>query len=213
MTPVVVEMPPVPREGAAPRTPWYRRDLFRSCKTGEVIEAQPLAYRLRVVGLAVVLAAPLLAASNWLFKTWMPRHYAEIDVLAKTDPVASARQLAESTSLILLAPVLVCVVMALLAVVWTVRILRAGRRPLPGAKMFRRTEVVAGWCARVPAALHGLLLLACLFLVWSSYVGMVVLFWDGYLDKRFEASSKSHSRAPASNIAGVRTLNATGVEP
>ncbi len=213
MTAALVDVPSPPREDEARRAPWYRRDLFRSCKTGEVIEAQPFAYRLRAVVVAVVLAAPLLAASNWLFKTWMPRHYAELDALAKTDPVASARQLAESTSLILLLPVLACVVMALLALVRVVRILRAGRRPLPGAKMFRRTEVVAGWCARVPAALVGLLLLACLFLTWSSYVGVVVFFWDGYLDKQLEVSSKTHSRAPASNIAGVRTLNATGVEP
>jgi len=167
----------------AARMPWYRRDVFRACKTGEVIEAQPFAYRLRVAGFVIAVAAPLLVASNWFFKTWIPHYHAELDQLAKIDPVLSVRKFAEFASLLLLAPVLVCVIVVLVATVRISRVLRAGRWPLPNAKVMRRTEVVAGRCARVPAALAGIWLLACMFAAWSSYVRLVAMFWDGWLDK------------------------------
>ena len=167
----------------AARVPWYRRDVFRACKTGEVIEAQPFAYRLRVAGLVIAVAAPLLVASNWFFKTWISHYHAELDQLAKIDPVLSVRKFAELASLLLLAPVLVCVIVGLVAMVRISRVLRAARWPWPNARVMRRTEVVAGCCARVPAALAGMLLLACMFAAWSSCVRLVAMFWNGWLDK------------------------------
>ena len=192
---------------------WRRRDLFRSCKTGEVIEAQPLADRLRSFGVAVLVAVPLVPASNWFFRTWIPRHYAELDLLAKTDLVSSARKLAEFTSLLLLAPVLTCAIAVMGAMVQVSRVLRAGRWPLRGAKTMRRTEVVGGLCARILAVLVGLLLLACLLVSWSAYVALETMFWNGYFDKRIEVSSKTSLRMAAPKSAHAPGLNAIGVNP
>lgn len=165
--------------------PWYRIDVFRRCKTGEVIEATPwaLAGKLRFVAVGILIGVPAVYAKLWFFNTWIPRYYAELDALAKIDPVASARKLAEFTSMLLLAPVLTAIVVVIPVVVIAYRVVRVGRWPMPGAKVRRRTEVIAGWCARLPALLLGLLLLACMLGVWWSYVRVVAMFWNGYLDK------------------------------
>lgn len=170
----------------ATKQPWFRIDVFRGCKTGEIIEATPrsLAQKLRIVALGALLGVPLVAASQWFFKVWTPRYQAELGALAKTDPVASARKLAEFASLLLLAPVLSCVVVSLVVVIRATRLVRAGRRPLPGDKVRVRTEVVAGWwCVRFPAILWGASALACMLMVWTSYVWLIGFFWNGYLDK------------------------------
>ena len=168
-----------------PEQRWYRGDVLRRCKTGEVIEATPrsLAEKLRIVALGLLTGVPLIVASQWFLKVWTPRYYAGLDALAKTDPVASARKLAEFTSLLLLVPVLLGVGVAIGSVVAASRVVRAGRYPLPGAKVFRRTEVVGGWCARAWAVLLAALLLACMLVAWWSYVRVVAMFWDGYLGK------------------------------
>lgn len=198
------------------KQPWYRIDVFRGCKTGEVIEATPraLAEKLRIVALGVLLGVPAIIASQWFFKVWTPRYYAGLDVLAKTDPVASAHQRAEFASLLLLVPVLFGIAAGIVVTIQAMRLVRAGRRPLPGAKVYRRTEVVAGWwCVRVPAILWGVSVLACVFAMWSSYVWLVVFFWNGYLDKQVSLSSKSHLRTMVSKAAPASEFNAIGVKP
>jgi hypothetical protein len=184
--------------------PWYRIDVLYRCKTGEVIEATPrsLAEKLRIVALGLLTGVPLIVASQWFLKVRMPRYYAGLDALAKTDPVASARKLAEFTSLLLLVPVLLGVGVAIGSVVAASRVVRAGRYPLPGAKVFRRTEVVGGWCARLRTVLLAALLLACALAAWWSYVRVVAMFWNGYLDK---ITAPVHARRshPAVGRSGV----------
>ena len=200
----------------AMKQPWYRIDVLRRCKTGEVIEATPRmrAEKLGVVALGVLLGVPAIVASQWFFKVWTPRYYAGLDVLAKTDPVASAHQRAEFASLLLLVPVLFGIAAGIVVTIQAMRLVRAGRRPLPGAKVYRRTEVVAGWlCVRVPAILWGVSVLACVFAMWSSYVWLVVFFWNGYLDKQVSLSSKSHLRTMVSKVAPASEFNAIGVKP
>ncbi|GAA0717027.1 hypothetical protein [Dokdonella soli] len=199
-------------------TPWYLRrvDLLRSCKTGEVIEAtpQPLSHRLRIAAAGVLIGVPVVLASQWFFKTWVPRYYAELDALSKTDPVFAARKLAEFISLLLLAPVLTCIVAAIAMTVQASRIVRAGRRPLPGAKVRGRTEVVAGWwCVRLPTLLWGSLLLACALWAWWSYVQLASMFWNGYLDKRTEVLSKTSPRAAAQSMHDAPGIPENGVRP
>lgn len=195
---------------------WYLRDVLRSCKTGEVVEAtpQPLAWKVRVAAAGLLLGVPAALGMQWFFKTWVPRYYAELDVLAKVDPVASAREFAEFTPLLLLAPVLACIVVVIAATVQGARIVRAGRRPLPGAKVRRRTEVVAGWwCVRLPALLGCSLLLGCAFWAWSSYVELASMVWNGYLDKQVEVSSNTPSReAPVITPPAPGPIE-NGVEP
>ncbi len=190
----------------APRQPWYRVDLSRGCKTGEVVEPvfQTKAQKLRAVALPLLLGAPVVFASQWFFKTWVPQYCAGLEALAKTDPVESSRNWAEFVSLLLLVPVLTCIGAAIGFAVMASRIVRAGRRPLPGAKVFRRTEVIVGWCARLPALLSGLLLLACMLVVWCSYVRLVAMFWNGYLDKRVMTAAAGRDHAIAEHFAGVR---------
>ena len=194
--------------------PWYLRDVLRSCKTGEVVEATPQALAWRVAAAGLLLGVPAALGMQWFFKSWVPRYYAALDVLAKVDPVASARELAEFTSLLLLAPVLACIVVAIAATVQGARIVRAGRRPLPGAKMRKRTEVVAGWrCVRLPALLGCSLLLGCALWAWSSYVELASMFWNGYLDKQVEVSSNTPSREAPVITAPAPGPIENGVEP
>jgi hypothetical protein len=164
-------------------TPWHRSDLLRGCKTGDVVEPLPSARRWRSLLLGVVLGVPAILAAHWVFTAWVPRRYAALAELATIDPVEGARQLAAFSSWLLFVPVLAATVAGIAGVVIAVRVLRAGRWPLPGATVRRRTEVVAGWCARLPAALLAAVLLACLCVVCSSYVRLVAMFWDGYLDR------------------------------
>ena len=209
-------MTSAPANTPAARTLWYRIDVFRGCKTGEVIEATPrtLAQKLRLAAAGLLIGVPVFVAVRWTSKTWIPRYHAELDALAKVDPVASSRKFAEFTSVLLLAPVMFGVIGCIVVVIRATRLLRAGRRPLPGGKVRVRTEVVAGWwCVRAPAILWGALSLACMLATWWLYVGLVVFFWDGYLDKQVSESSKSHLRTMAPNVAHASDLNAIGVKP
>ena len=195
--------------------PWYRVDVFRGCKTGEIIEAtpRPLAEKLRIVALGALIGVPLIVTLQWFFKVWTPRYYAGLDALAKTDPVASLHQRAEFTSLLLLVPTLLGIGAGIMAVILAMRLARAGRRPLPGATVRVRTEVVAGWwCVRLPAILWGGVSVACLILVWTSYIWLAAFFWGGYLDKRIEVQSKTSLRAAAMK-PHAPDLNETGVRP
>lgn len=167
-------------------TPWYRIDVFRGCKTGEVIEAEPrtLAEKLREAAPWIALGMLAFAATHWFFKVWTPRYHAELDELAKVDPVASARKLAEFNLLLLFAPMLFAIVGGIFVTIRAIRLVRAGRRPLPSDRVRVRTEVVAGWwCARLPAILWGTSALACVFAAWWNYVRLVAMFWNGYLDR------------------------------
>jgi hypothetical protein len=176
--------------------PWYLRriDLPRACKTGEVIEATPLrlATKLKIIGLGVAVGAPMFLAEHWFFKDWVPRYYKTLDVLAKTDPVASALKVTEFVSLLLLAPVLTGLISAMWVLVRCYRVFRAGRWPLPGAKVRRRTEVVAGWwCVRLPMLGFMVMWLALMIFIWVCYLQLLGMFWDGYLDKQLQAHRKS----------------------
>ena len=179
-------MTDIPVNAPAARAPWYRIDVFSGCKTGEVIEAEPrtLVQRLREIAPWIVLGVPALAATYWFFTVWTPRYTAELDALAKVDPLAGARKFAEFESLLLLQPVLFCVIACIVVAIRAIRLARAGRRPLPGDRVRVRTEVVAGWwCVRLPAILWGASALACMFGVWWSYVRLIAMFWGFYLDR------------------------------
>jgi len=162
-----------------------------------VIEAQPisLARKLRLLGAGVLIGTPIVVLSEWFFKSWIPRYYAQLYALEKTDPVLSAQKLAEFTSVLLLLPVLSGVAVATCATILGYRVLRAGRWPLLGAKVRRRTEVVAGWyCVRLPTlAILGLFWL-CASTAWVSYIQLETMFWNGYLDKKTRIGLKAISR-------------------
>ena len=188
------------------KLPWYRIDVFRRCKTGEVIEATPwtLAAKLRWLALCLLFGAPFFFAVRWFSKTWIPRYYAELHALARIDPVASARKLAQCTSLLLFVPVLFGVVAGSLVLIRAARLVRAGRRPLPGEKVRVRTEVVAGWwCVQLPAIMWGALALACMLAVWCSYVRVVAMFWDGYRDAIAAPAPVARGHAATEKLSGA----------
>lgn len=171
----------------------------RSCKTGELIEptTQSLAQKLRQVAWAVALGIPAILISHWFLKSWTPRYYADLDALSQVDPVLAARKMAEFVTLLLSVPVLISVVVTAGALIYCSRVLVAGRWPLPGARVRKRTEVIAGWmCVRIPASLLSAALVAMLLLVWTSYIQMGSLFWNKHLDQRVESSSKSPQTVP-----------------
>lgn len=210
-------MPPrlMTADGGGKSTPWYlyRVDLLRSCKTGDIVEAtpRPLSQRLRIVAVGMLTGTPVILGAQWFFRTWVPGYYAELDALAKIDVSESARKLAEFTSLLLLAPVLICLVAVIAAVVYNSRVLRAGRWPLPGVPVRRRTEVVTGWCVRLSAIVLSMVLLACALTAWWSYVQLTSRFWNNYLDKRSETASKNLSRLTTAKMPGVAQTIGTGV--
>lgn len=208
----------LPAHPATPAPPWYLRrvDLFRSCKTGEVIEATPrtLSEKLRIAAAGLLLGAPVVLAMQWFSRTWIPHYIAETNALAKVDPVEGARRLAEFVSTLFLVPVLAGIIGAIALTIQASRIVRAGRRPLPGATVRRRTEVVAGWwCARIPALIWGAAILACAGFAWVAYIQVDTMFWNGYLDRRVEHSSKAHLRTAVPKAAHASDLNETGVKP
>lgn len=166
------------------RQPWYRSDLFARCKTGEVIEPvfRTLSQKLRSVAIGLAVALPFALAAHWFFKVWTPRYFAELDALAKVDPVESAHKLVWFVSLELLVPVVFGVCAGTWVIVVASRVIRAGRWPLPGAKVLKRTEVVGGWCARLPAVLLATMVLVCLVIAWNSYVQLAAMFWNRYLE-------------------------------
>jgi len=203
---------------AIPAPPWYLRrvDLLRSCKTGEIIEATPrtLGEKLRIAAAGLLVGVPVVLAAQWFFKTWIPHYIAETNALAKVDPVEGVHRLAEFVSALFLLPMLACVVGAIVVTIQASRIVRAGRRPLPGVMVRRRTEVVAGWwCVRIPALIWGAAILACTVFAWVAYIQVDAMFWNGYLDRRVENSSKTHLRAAVPKAAHASDLNEAGVKP
>ena len=139
--------------------------------------------KLLALAAVVSIVIPILLGTRWFSGTWVPRHLAELDALARIDPAAAARASVAFVSWVLLVPVVVCMVTGIAWFLVAIRVVRAGRWPLPDAKVRRRTDVIGGWCARVPAGLLGLAMLAGLLCVWWMYVGMVASHWGAWLDR------------------------------
>ncbi|MDR2012520.1 MAG: hypothetical protein LBQ20_05665 [Rhodanobacter sp.] len=200
--------------------PWYLRridgpDLLRGCKTGEVIEPTPLSLTRKIIYVTLALAATVIIfpTNEWFKEVWLPHFLAEVDALAKTDPALADLKGLEFGSLVMLVPMLTGIVMCMAGVIGAFRVMRAGRWPLPGAKVQRRMEVVAGWwCVRLPASIFFCFFLAGTFFLGWSYTQVLDMAWNRYLDRRIEAAFKPHHQRPPPHAAAVPATE-NGVTP
>ncbi len=147
--------------------PWWRRDLLAACRSGEYVEATPwrewLAHELRRFPW---LWATLAIGGGVFALAWVRAKGHEITALQTLDPAEAAVQArvllravaAGGALLALTATGFTC------AQVW--KILRAGRWPLPQARVRRRTPILRGRCLQLRFGLP------CLFMVLVAAVAV-----------------------------------------
>jgi hypothetical protein len=167
-----------------PERAFFSRDLTRSCKTGEVVEPIGMRQKIRTLIVGLALGGIVVVAMELEFSPWLRRYTDAQQLLASKDAVAGALHAAEFGSLMLLIPVLLGVGVATWTLLLSVRVLRAGRWPLPGAKVARKTEVIAGWCLYLRFGLLVLLWPGFIVMIWYNYVQLTTVFWNGYFEKQ-----------------------------
>lgn len=147
--------------------PWWRRDLLAVCRSGEHVEATPwrewLGHELRQFPW---LWAMLAIGGGVFALAWLRAKGHEITALQTLDPAAAAIEARVLLRAVAGAGMLLALTAAgfTCAQVW--KILRAGRWPLPQARVLRRTPILRGRC------LHLRFGLPCLLMVLAAAVAI-----------------------------------------
>lgn len=150
---------------------FWKRDIdpFPTWRSGEFIEPEPDArkkYLLRTVIPCLLLAAALVCAEPFI-AIWLRDFGSSLTELAKTNPALAAEKGATMLRWLSSGMSLVGCITAVYLLISAAREWRAGRSPLPGAVVLRRTEIIRGKLLklRVAVAVFGgfIVLALCLY--------------------------------------------------
>lgn len=161
----------------------WTRDLFAGCQTGEFIEPPPPRERWRE-RLRFLPWVPLLAVGAFAWHHWLKVEPAAIADLMKTDRIAGLHRNAEFFTWCFGSLALVAAGASIWIMVAALRVLRAGRWPLPGARVQRRTPVIAGWCLWPRCAIPLLLIPVITVVIARSSTQLIAWAWNTYADAR-----------------------------
>jgi hypothetical protein len=154
--------------------------FLRTCRTGEVICAEPVSLRKKII--VAMAALPFGLGAIFIGKPWMLEYLHTINEVGKTNPARASLAYAHFFAYAFL-PEIVFVAYMIAGEIYRCTIaIRAGRWPIAGAKVRRKTAVIKGWCLYLRCLILPLLLCATLVASWIALIHMISFFANNYLD-------------------------------
>lgn len=186
----------------------WQYDPLAKWRSGEFVEPEPGArkrYLLRTVLPLSVLALIVVYLKSWLngwMSAWADANSASLDHLAKTDPLAAAEKAAASLKWMGWSLSAVLAILAVWIILFGIRERRAGRSPLPGTKVIRRTEIIHGPLLKLRTGF--ILLMGAIALSIAMYCGTSLhLIANENLAESIEyLNKKKTGKTPAGHSAG-----------
>ncbi len=152
---------------------WTRDiDPFPKWRSGEFVEPEPGSRKryLLTVGMPCLIAAVAAICAEPFVAGWLRSYILFLSELAKTDPDLAAEKGAELLRWLGWSLSLIGSAASICLFANSVRLLRAGRNPLPGKRVLRRTEIVRGPLLKLQTGLA--IVFSAIMLVASIYGGL-----------------------------------------